>query len=56
MRRLLRFQLRDGEGAGGHRNRLRADRLAAGDVVRRVADDEDALRRKIDAQLFPGAT
>jgi len=55
VRGIERGELLDGEGAGGDGDGFRADGFAAGDVVRRIADDEDALGREIDAELFLGA-
>src|SRR5450432_3736168 len=43
------------EFSRGHRDGLRADHLAAFNVVGRVADDEGAVGRELSPMLFAGA-
>ena len=50
----MRMKSLYGVTAGGHGDRLRADNFAAGDVVRRVADHEHALRPKTHTAVFAG--
>ena len=51
----VRRQFGAGEFAGGDGDGLRADGPRAGDVVRGVAEDEDALGREVDAVAGVGA-
>ena len=48
-------EFRGGVFSGGDGYRAGADRASAGDVVRRVAQHEDAFRREFNSVPFPGA-